>query len=270
MQIVETIPLDDIVLDADFQYPGRNSEELVEEYKRLHADYEKDLGPLVVFDIEGLEGLLLVDGWHRYHALRDAGAKEVPVVIMYGTRDDALAYLYAEANRHGRPLTDQQKRWAVEQFLDLPAARAMSLRDIAARLGVSKDLVRLVRGPSRPTEPGENTCLRKTSTDTEVRNDDPPFEPTGRIEPGRSAFDRDRELFDDLISDAADLKARILRLLKTPAGKWLSQGIETDVTAVVDSLKRSAPANPCLSCKGEGCGRCRGAGWLREKAEGVA
>jgi hypothetical protein len=87
----------------------------------------------------------LADGFHRYHAHRQAGAMEMVADIRTGTQRDAILFSVGANASHGLRRTNEDKRKAVTILLSDPEWGAWSDREIARQCGVGAPLVADVR-----------------------------------------------------------------------------------------------------------------------------
>jgi len=89
----------------------------------------------------------LTDGFHRYHAYKLLGVKEVQVHFVPGTlRDAQIAALKANST-HGKPLTNEDKRNKVKMALEIEGVDKLQDVEIANMCGVSKPFVGAIRRP---------------------------------------------------------------------------------------------------------------------------
>lgn len=108
-----------------------------------YASSFEQLPPIDVFWIEGCDGWWLVDGWHRLAAAKQLGLEEIEANEHQGTFDDALEFAYDANLKHGKPLTLQQRKAAVELKLRRHTERSNSW--IAEDCGIHKDTVDSIR-----------------------------------------------------------------------------------------------------------------------------
>ena len=89
----------------------------------------------------------LTDGFHRWHAYKILGIKEVEIKYKPGTKEDAiLAALKANA-KHGKTLTNEDKRNKVHMALSIPGYDQKSNYEIAKICELSQSFVASVRDP---------------------------------------------------------------------------------------------------------------------------
>lgn len=95
--------------------------------------------PVTVVDT--LSALLLVDGFHRFHAHLQLGRNEILAIVTKGSNLDALKAALAANAQHGLQRTRNDKAKAVEMALDDPEIEALSDREIAELCCVSHTFV---------------------------------------------------------------------------------------------------------------------------------
>lgn len=101
--------------------------------------------PLLAYKVTDRKfpGPVLVAGFHRFEAYRDAGVNAAPVEVRSGTYAEAWLAGYQSNLTNGLRYTNAQKRAAVEQALML--FRTDSATSLAERLSVSPPFVLKVR-----------------------------------------------------------------------------------------------------------------------------
>jgi len=83
----------------------------------------------------------LADGFHRFLAFRDSGAKTISAIVHKGTNRDATLFAVGANAAHGLRRTNADKRKAVATLLDDKEWSAWSNRLIAEKCGVSGTMV---------------------------------------------------------------------------------------------------------------------------------
>jgi hypothetical protein len=83
----------------------------------------------------------LADGFHRFFATRDSGAKMITANIHKGTLRDAVLFAVGANSAHGLRRTNADKRKAVATLLDDKEWSGWSDRVIAEKCGVHHDTV---------------------------------------------------------------------------------------------------------------------------------
>jgi ParB-like chromosome segregation protein Spo0J len=89
----------------------------------------------------------LTDGFHRYHAYKLLGVKEVEVYFVPGTQRDAQIAALQANSTHGKQLTNDDKRNKVKMALEIEGFDEKSDYEIAKICGVSKPFVASIRSP---------------------------------------------------------------------------------------------------------------------------
>lgn len=91
----------------------------------------------------------LVDGFHRYHAYKLMGIKEVTLKYVPGTQAEAVIRSYGVNARHGLPRTFEDKKKIVEEALANPDLKDKSNYEIAKICVVSQPFVAGVKDPEK-------------------------------------------------------------------------------------------------------------------------
>jgi hypothetical protein len=137
--IQQTLALDGLGHDADVQPRLRLSDEVIADYAALYRDGGAEaLPPLIVYHTGN--DAWLADGFHRVAAAKQAGLAALPADVRPGTKRDAILCACG-ANKHGKPLTNAEKRRLVTRMLTDEEWRQWSSRDIARHCGVSIGMV---------------------------------------------------------------------------------------------------------------------------------
>lgn len=89
----------------------------------------------------------LTDGFHRYHAYKLLGIKQIEVKSKPGTLRDAQIAALKANGKHGKPLTNEDKRNKVKMALDIEGVDKLSDSEIAKMCEVSKTFVSAIRRP---------------------------------------------------------------------------------------------------------------------------
>ncbi|TVM36580.1 ParB N-terminal domain-containing protein [Oceanidesulfovibrio marinus] len=137
--------LDEILVEDRFQIRAKMSGEAIQRYACAYRN-EQDMPPVKVAKVvqDGATAphvLVLVDGFHRFAALRQIGATEVEALVVDASWQDAH-WLAAQANlAHGIPLKSKELRKAFRMYIKARKHRegqngfVKSYREIAAELG---------------------------------------------------------------------------------------------------------------------------------------
>ncbi len=137
-----TLRLAQIRTDGGTQPRAEINPDVVAEYAEI-----LDLLPPVVVFYDG-SSYWLADGFHRFRAVKLAGAKAITADVRQGSQRDAILYSVGANATHGVRRTNADKRRAVETLLRDAEWQGRSNRWIADTAHVSPGLVAEVRGPS--------------------------------------------------------------------------------------------------------------------------
>lgn len=91
----------------------------------------------------------LVDGFHRYHAYKLMGIKEVTVKYVPGTMEEAVIRSYGVNARHGLPRSYEDKKKVVLDALANPLLKDKSNYEIAKICVVSQPFVAGIKDPEK-------------------------------------------------------------------------------------------------------------------------
>ena len=142
-----------IKLDIDLLVIDKGTQAREEINRTQVSQYVEDLEngaeftPIyVIFD--GLS-YYLADGFHRYHAHRQAGRKTINADVDNGTLDDASLYATSANKDHGLPRTNADKRKAVLITINNPRSMGWTDQAVADWVGVSRSFVNNIRGDKK-------------------------------------------------------------------------------------------------------------------------
>jgi len=141
---MKKIKLDDLRIDGGTQ--GREVIDQTTVYNYLERMKEGDEFPKMFAFYDGAT-YWLVDGFHRYHAYKLLGIKEVEIAYKPGTLDEAQIHSYGVNDTHGKPRTNEDKRKVVLLALEHPSLQGKSDREIAKVCHVSVSFVGSIRRP---------------------------------------------------------------------------------------------------------------------------
>jgi len=91
----------------------------------------------------------LVDGFHRYHAYKLIGIKEVTIKYVPGTQEEAVIRSYGVNSKHGLPRSLEDKKKVVQEALANPLLKDKSNYEIAKICVVSQSFVAGVKDPEK-------------------------------------------------------------------------------------------------------------------------
>lgn len=180
-KIEEThVPIARIHQDPQFQMRVMVNRETVSEYAELIRGNKGKwpfVEPVKLVRVKGKKGeqptLVLVDGWHRIAAAKQAGEDHVVASIIDGTTQAAFKEALSANSRHGLPRTNGDKRKAVAAALE--RFPGMDARKIADMVGVSHTMVndarkRLEAASSELGVEGPSTSSKPTGAEDKVES----------------------------------------------------------------------------------------------------
>jgi hypothetical protein len=115
-------------------------------YTYLEAMKENARFPLMETVFDGAT-YWLTDGFHRYHAYKLLGIKNIEVSFIPGNLRDAQIEALKANGKHGKPLTNEDKRNKVKMALEIEGVDKLSDSEIAKMCEVSKTFVSAIRRP---------------------------------------------------------------------------------------------------------------------------
>lgn len=164
--MVKKLNLNAIRIDGATQPRERINMEAVGDYAEA-VKVGIEFPPIVVFH-DGAEHWL-ADGFHRYHAHKQAGKASISADVRNGTLLDAKLYAVGANGAHGLRRSNDDKRRAVQMVLDEPAWKEWSDRKVAEACGVSVPFVSAIRRPEVAQRQQDNRAA-SASRSTSDRN----------------------------------------------------------------------------------------------------
>lgn len=126
--------------------------------------------PAVVVFHDGVE-YWLADGFHRYHAHKQAGKASIEADVRSGTQLDAKLYAVGANGSHGLRRSNEDKRRAVQMVLDEPTWHSWSDRKIAEACGVGHPFVAALRRPAVAEKQQEHRVSSAAKSKPRVESD---------------------------------------------------------------------------------------------------
>lgn len=172
MPNVIALPLALLLLESSIQPREGVTASTVNEYAALYTDGH-ELAPIMVYQ-EGSE-YWVADGFHRVAAAQQAGLSGIAAEVRQGTKRDALLYA-AGANKHGKPMSNEDKRRVVMRMLEDEEWGGWTDSEIARHCGVSDKTVAKYRGelssefPKIATSPTRMAMRNGTSYPMQTAN----------------------------------------------------------------------------------------------------
>lgn len=132
------IDIKKIRLDGGTQFRESINQDKAKEYKELMLEDVVFKPVEVVFDGENY---YLVDGFHRYFAIKSMGVDTIEAKVTEGTLQDAIRIARRSNSAHGMPRSQETKRRVVMSALNDPENEGAASREIAKECQVSHTLV---------------------------------------------------------------------------------------------------------------------------------
>jgi hypothetical protein len=264
------LALDQIRLDGGTQIREAVDDDVVSEYAALMAN-QVYLPPLCVFT-DGHD-YWLVDGFHRWQALKKNGRTEALCQCYDGTLRDARLAAVRSNHAHGLRRTNADKRRAVEILLADSEWAGKGLRWVAEMAGVSPPFVSSVRSQVLTV----NTCQERGAAEPALTQGK-----DGKLYPQRTMKRRQTSdasatadrveaalqaapVFDVCIARLKDASRIGQKLARGPGGGYfdLQLAIYQDyLQRTLQLLADTRPRERCGQCAGAGCAACCELGYL--------
>lgn len=109
----------------------------------------------------------LVDGFHRYHAMKIIGIKQVEIEYKPGTLEEAQLMSFGMNARHGLPRSNEDKRKIVTAAIEHPLLIGKSNYEIAKVCGVSNHFVASIKDPKvkeKQAKARDKSSAKKTTS----------------------------------------------------------------------------------------------------------
>lgn len=149
----------------------------------------------------------LADGFHRYHAHKQAKQGSINADVEKGTAREALLFAISANAEHGLPRTNADKRKAVQMMLDDFEWQDWSNAEIARHCKVSVTLVASMRGDTAPEERKYKTATGKVMTKKAPPK--PKKEEEAEPEVEDDGVDEKQAAIDELIAENEKLTERV-------------------------------------------------------------
>ena len=224
------LELGKIRLDGGTQPRKSIIEEAVKNYTELLLDGVK-MPPVTVF-FDGKD-YWLADGFHRYHAHKAAGFKDIECDQKTGTKRDAFIFSLGANATHGMPRTNEEKRDTVITALNDPEICEMKDREIAKICNVSTMTVWHIRKeidlkkdpkPPKPPKGGKPQTPKPPPA--------PPAKP--------QAYDHNEDMLKEMAAEHQELAQENTKLKDQLAIKQLpaTQEAKAEVESTIQSLRK--------------------------------
>lgn len=230
------IELNKIRLDGGTQPRKEIDEPLVQHYTEVLLD-GKDTFPPVDLWFDG-KSYWPSDGFHRYHAHKRAGFKDIEANVKEGTKRDAFLACLKANGKHGKPRTPDERRYVVQMALEDIELGEKTDVEIAIICDVSSMTVGRVRKalglekPVRINKKGQKVDVTKIGR---VKVDPPPSPPA----PEYTVEDKMQEMAKEhtiIAEENAKLKDQ-LTIKSLPVSETAKQEIEETIESLREEIK---------------------------------
>jgi ParB-like chromosome segregation protein Spo0J len=222
--MTEKILLTKIRLDGGTQPRKELDDSLVQHY--TEAMLEGKEFPPVDLHFDG-KHYWLSDGFHRWHAHKRAGYKEINAIVRQGTKRDAFIASLAANAEHGKPRSAEEARNVVRLALEDIELGELSDAQIANVCKVSKMTVGRVRkaiGLEKTTTVGKDG-KRRDVTNIGRKAPEPEFEEEDKLEEIKKEF--------SAISDENTKLKDLLAVRSLP----VSEEAQAEIQETIESLR---------------------------------
>ena len=134
------IKLTDITVDESLQLRVKTNTPTVAEYEERMSEGEQ-FPPLLVWKTDGVH--ILIDGFHRYPAMTNAGFVDCECKVFTGTKTEALIAAAISNRTHGIPMKRDDKRKAIQMLVE--SSGELADNAIANAIGCCNHMVKAVR-----------------------------------------------------------------------------------------------------------------------------
>ena len=160
--------LDQIRIDGDTQARVALDSAQVAQYAECLREGDK-FPPIVVFH-DGSH-YWLADGFHRYHAHRQAELPDIEVEVAPGTVEEAQIYAFGANSKRGLSTTHEDNRAIIKRMLEHPISSTWTNAQIARHVGVSKMTVGRVKASLGAQSPAKRTYIKKNGQKVTVNTE---------------------------------------------------------------------------------------------------
>jgi len=286
---VKTLKVDSIRIDGGTQAREEIDNDAVKDYADiLQENNGEGLPPIEVY-FDGSQ-YWLSDGFHRWHAHRQAGLGTIQANVIQGTQRDAILAAVGANAAHGLKRSNADKRKAVRMLLEDSEWQQKSDRWIADKAKVSAPLVATVRDSTvniyslngdvnKPTRTGKDGKKRKTPKKDDNKGDVQRARETGKVSGEEASILRDdngtpipkhlKESHEQVVQinsrrkQLDGIKRELLEFAERPGCEMVNpQVIDKAIKDIKDELHQARFHVVCPYCYGDKCDRCKGWGYF--------
>lgn len=289
------LPLTKIAYNQGTQFRKDVDPKVQEEYAALMQEGVVFPPVEVVFDGQHH---YLWDGFTRYFAATEIGAKTIACNVIKGSLRDAQILACSANKTNGQPRSSQTKRHIIEFLLGDEVWGKKTQEEIASHVGVTRGYVARITGDIKRLNVSDNV----TSNDISVSDSEYPAkqkessfsaQKQGKTPTEKPKIDKkENKVFLDrvgksvpkhlvpvfeqaatmkgFVNELDDLHSRVQLSIKTDPLLWhffVATSFTTDIGNLKRQLKAALPHAVCGYCGGnhsENCKTCKGGGFLNE------
>lgn len=300
---MKTLQVESIRIDGGTQARESINNDTVKEYAEVLQESNGTGLPEIEVYFDGSE-YWLTDGFHRWHAHRQAGIGTIQANVIRGTQREAILAAVGANASHGLKRSNADKRKAVRILLNDDEWNTKSDRWIADKAKVSHPLVASVREESHKANPTGNITSSRTGKDgksrktpsKEAKPDVERAKETGKVS-GGTTFDVEEieaarasilkdfngvpipERLKEAHGQVMHINSRckkidqfkrdLLEFSESPGCEFVNpQVIEQAVRDIKNQFHQARFYCVCPDCKGSSCNRCKGLGYFPDGRKG--
>lgn len=160
--------LDQIRIDGDTQARVALDSAQVAQYAECLREGDK-FPPVVVFH-DGSH-YWLADGFHRYHAHRQAELPDIEAEVAPGTVEEAQIFSFGANSKRGLSTTHEDNRAIIKRMFEHPISKDWTNAQIARHVGVSKMTVGRIKASLGITSPTKRSYTKKDGTKVTINTE---------------------------------------------------------------------------------------------------
>lgn len=247
----KSVKLSDIAIDGGTQQREKINEEIVAEYAEAMKCGAK-FTPVTLF-FDGVQ-YWLADGFHRYHASKEAGMLDILADIREGTKRDARLFSASANGTHGMRLSNADKRRSVLVLLLDKEWTQWTNRDISKHCHVSPAMVDKLRKEIEGTE--KPAAAKVPTVGTPTTEAAPVLEAVSELPKKEAATERPDET-QELRERVEELTATAKELLEENASMGAVMDADDKLAALTAENKKLRELNRVLNERIQGLqGEC--------------
>ena len=234
--MTERIKLEKIRLDGNTQPRKEVDEQLIQHYTEILLEGREKFPPIDLW-FDG-KAYWPSDGFHRYHAHKRAGFKDIESNVQKGTKRDAFLACLRANSKHGKPRTPEERRYIVKLALEDIELGEKTDAEIAVHCDVSAMTIGRVRKALglektvRINRKGERVNI----TNIGRVKVDPPFWPAAPVYTEEDKMEEMAKEHTIIAEENAKLKDQ-LAIKSLPVSETAKQEIEETIETLRTQVK---------------------------------